>query len=70
MLLAGAVLGQGVYILVGTDATHNVLNSNSARLIGLAKYRITTIVLVGSDTKLACRGAFFNVPLQIDKETF
>ena len=70
MLLAGAILGQGVQILVDTGATHNVIDSSSARTIGLGEHRITTTVLIGSGTELSCRGAYFTVPLRIDGETF
>lgn len=40
MLLAGAILGQGVHILVDIGATHNVINSSNVRLIGLAEHRV------------------------------
>lgn len=70
MLLVGAVLGQGVCILVNTGPTHNIINSRSAYLIGPEEHHIATMVLVGSGTLLACRGACFNVPLRIDSETF
>ena len=35
MYLAGVVSGIGVHILVDTGATHNIIDSNVARLIGL-----------------------------------
>ena len=70
MLLAGAILGQGVRILVDTGATHNVIDSSTARTIGLGEHRITTTVLIGTGTELACRGACFTVPLRIDGKTF
>lgn len=70
MILAGAILCEGVCILVNTSATHNVIDTNTAQLIGLAEWRITTTVLVGSGTEFAYRGACFNIPLRIDADTF
>lgn len=54
MLLVRAILSKGIRILIDIGATHNVIDSNIACIIGLAECRITTTVLVGSDTKLAC----------------
>lgn len=56
MLLAGAILGNGVCILVNTGATHNV--------------HITTTMLIGSGMELSYQGACFTTPLRINGETF
>jgi hypothetical protein len=69
MYLAGAVLGTGAHILEDPSATHNVIDINSARLIGLLEQRINNTILVGSNTKVLCWAASFNVPLHIDAET-
>lgn len=47
MHLVGVVLGQGVHILVNTGTTHNVIDSSTARIIGLAERHVATIALVG-----------------------
>lgn len=70
MLLAGANLGQGIQILVDSDATHNIIDSSTARIIDLTERRINTTVLVGSSTEIAYRGACFTVPLHINGEMF
>lgn len=57
MPLVGAILGQGVWILVDTGTTHSVINSSTACTISLTKHRITSTVL-------------FGVPLCIEGEMF
>jgi predicted aspartyl protease len=68
--VVGAVLDQGVRILIDTGSTHNVINSSTACTIDLAERRITTTVLIGSGMELAYRGAYFIVPLHIDRDMF
>jgi hypothetical protein len=70
MLLVRAILSKGIRILADIGATHNVINSNVTCMISLVECHITTTVLVGSDTKLACRGASFTIPLRIHTKTF
>jgi hypothetical protein len=70
MLLVRAILSKGIRILADIGATHNVINSNVTCMISLVECHITTTVLVGSDTKLACRGASFTIPLHIHTKTF
>ena len=70
MYLAGVVSGIGVHILVDTGATHNIININVARLIGLQEQRINTAILVRSWNEVPCRAAAFNVPLRIDADVF
>jgi hypothetical protein len=70
MILVGAILGQGVWILFNIGATHNVIDSSIARTIGQAECRITTTVLIDSGTELAYQGACFTVLLHINGETF
>jgi hypothetical protein len=53
LLLVGANLGQGIQILVDSDATHNIIDSSIARIIDLTERRINTTVLVGSSIELA-----------------
>ena len=70
MYLAGAILGTGVHILVDTGATHNIIDINVARTIGLLEQRITTTILVGSGHKISCRAGAFSMPLRINAESF
>jgi hypothetical protein len=70
MLLVRAILSKGIRILVAIVATHNVINSNITCIIGLAECHITTAMLVGSDTKLACQGDSFTIPLRIHTKKF
>jgi hypothetical protein len=70
MILVGAILGQGVWILFNIGATHNVIDSSIARTIGQAECRITTTVLIDSGTEPAYQGACFTVLLHINGETF
>ena len=70
MLLAGAILDQGVWILIDTDATHNDIDSSITHINGLTECRINTTVLIGSDMELANWGACFTIPLRINCETF
>jgi hypothetical protein len=70
MYLAGSILVTGVHILVDTGATHNVIDINVARAIGLLEQRVHTTILVGSGNKVPCRAAAFRVPLRIDTESF
>jgi hypothetical protein len=70
MYLAGVVSGTGVHILVDTGATHNILDINVARLIGLLEQCIDTAILVGSANEVSCRAASFSAPLRIDTEIF
>jgi hypothetical protein len=53
-----------------TGSTHNVIDINVARLIGLREQRIDTTILVDSGNKVTCRVASFNVPLRNDDEVF
>ena len=70
MFLAGAVLTHNVHILVDTSATHNILDINFSWLAGLMEQCINTMILMHSDNEIAYWGACFNMPLQIDSETF
>jgi hypothetical protein len=70
MYLTGVIAGTGIYILVDTGATHNVIDINMARLIGLRKGRIDTTILVGSGHEVPYRAATFSVPLRVDAEVF
>ena len=70
MYLAGAILGTGVHILVDIGATHNVIDINVARAIGLLEQRTHTTILLGSGNEVSCRAAAFSVPLCIDTESF
>jgi hypothetical protein len=67
MYLTGVVFGTGVHILVDTGSTHNIIDINVARLIGLHEPRIDTTILVDSGNNVTCRVASFNVPLRNDK---
>lgn len=67
IILTGAIPFDRVCILVNTGATHNIIDINIARLTGLTEWRITTTILVGSSSKLACQGACFNISLRIDE---
>ena len=70
MFLAGAIVGTGVHILVDTGATHNVIDINVARPIGLLEQRINTTILIGSGHEISCRAGAFSVQLCIDVESF
>lgn len=60
----------GVYILVDTGTTHNIIDINVARLIGLGEQRIDTTILVSSGNEVSCWATSFNVPLHVDAEVF
>jgi hypothetical protein len=45
MCQAGAILGTSDHMLVNTGATHNFININFARIIGITEQRINTSVL-------------------------
>ena len=70
MFLVGAILGTDVHILVDTGATHNIIDINVARTIGLLEQHITTTILVGSGHEISCRAGAFSVPLRINAESF
>ena len=70
MLLAGAILDQGDWILVDTDTTHNDMDSSITHINGLTECRINTTVLIRSNTELAYWGACFTVLLRINYKTF
>jgi len=48
MLLAGAILGEGVRILIDTGVTHNIIDINFAQLVCLMEHHINTRILVNS----------------------
>jgi predicted aspartyl protease len=64
------VLGTGVHILVDKGATHNIININVVRFIGLQEQRINTAILVGNGNEVPCRAAAFSIPLHIDADVF
>ena len=70
MYLTGVVSGTGVHILVDMGATHNIIDINVARLIGLQEQRINTAILVGSGNEVPSRAVAFSVPLRIDANVF
>jgi hypothetical protein len=53
MFLVGAILGQGVRILIDIGATYNVVDINFARLVGILERHIDATILIGSDTKIS-----------------
>jgi hypothetical protein len=70
MYLTGVIAGTGVFILVDTGATHNIIDINVARLIGLREQRIDTTILVGSGNEVTCQAASFSTLLRVDDEVF
>jgi hypothetical protein len=70
MYLEGVINGVGVLVLVDSGLTHNVIDINVAHSIGLQEQRINTTILVGSENKVTCCAASFNVPLCIDSDAF
>jgi hypothetical protein len=71
MYLIGVVSGTSINILVDMGATHNIIDINFARLIGLLEQCNDTTILVGSGNEFSCRAASsFNIPLRIDAEVF
>lgn len=52
MFFMGTIIGNG-FRLIDIGATHDVIDTNSARANGLAKRRITTIVFIGCGTELS-----------------
>jgi predicted aspartyl protease len=70
MYLTGMVSETGVHILVDTGTTHNIIDINVARLIGLQQQRINTTILVSSGNEVPCRVSAFNAPLRIDANMF
>lgn len=54
LFLAGSVLDTGANLLVDTGATHNVIDTNFARLIDLMEQRIRTTILFGSTGEVTC----------------
>ena len=69
-VFADILLDQGVRILVDRSATHNVIDINFAGLVGMMERRISTTILVGNKTEINCNSAAYNVPLQINTESF
>jgi predicted aspartyl protease len=53
MYLAGSILVTGVHILVDTGATHNVIDINVARAIGLLEQCVRTTILADVALKLS-----------------
>jgi hypothetical protein len=68
--LTSVVSGTGVHILVDTGTTHNIIDINIARLIGLLEQRIDTTILIGSGNEVPCHAAAFSVPLRINTDIF
>lgn len=64
------IIGNGVHVLIDSGSTHNVIDINVARTIGLSEQRINTTILVGSGDEVPCRSASFMVPLRIDSDVF
>jgi hypothetical protein len=70
MYLTGVIVGTGVFILVDTGATHNIIDINVARLIALREQCIDTTILVGSGNEVTCQAASFSTLLRVDDEVF
>jgi predicted aspartyl protease len=70
MYLTGVISGTDIHILVDMGATHNIIDINVARIIGLLEQRIETTILVGSGTATPCRVMSFIIPLRIDADVF
>jgi hypothetical protein len=70
MYLEGVINDAGVLVLVDSGSTHNIININVARSIGLQEQHINTSILVDSGNEVTCRVASFNIPLCIDIDAF
>lgn len=69
MFLVGAILESRVRILIDIGSTH-IIEASFTRLAGLTECHIDTPILISNKSRIACRGACFNIPLRVDNDTF